>query len=279
MSAIHVGETIKITEGDRHPAADALIIDNIDLTDAVIVDIGASDGSTSVDLIGKLPTFGEYIIADLYFHLTARRSGGRTFLFDQAGECILVVGPRAVGVAEPLRVGAVAVLAPDRSVGPARRAGASRAPAESRCASLMASDPRVTFRQHDVFTRWGEPRPTLIKVANLLRQLYFSDDMLRAGVAAVLDSLDEGGYFLIVDNSRIKDMPPRAGLYRRTGDRFAVVEETPNRPEIGDLIESVRLAVGGGAVGVTLVGTAALRQAVSEHGASAQRAGDTLRAP
>src|SRR4051794_23303356 len=56
MSAIHVGDTIKITEGDRHPAADALLIDNIDLEGAVIVDIGASDGSTSVDLIRKLPT-------------------------------------------------------------------------------------------------------------------------------------------------------------------------------------------------------------------------------
>ena len=241
MSAIHVGETIKITEGDRHPAADALIIDNIDLTDAVIVDIGASDGSTSVDLIGKLPTFGEYIIADLYFHLTARRSGGRTFLFDQAGECILVVGPRAV--AWPSLSGLVRWLYSRRIA----RSVRPDVPVEQvlllnpDARALMASDPRVTFRQHDVFTRWGEPRPTLIKVANLLRQLYFSDDMLRAGVASVLDSLDEGGYFLIVDNSRIKDMPPRAGLYRRTGDRFAVVEETPNRPEIGDLIESVRL--------------------------------------
>lgn len=241
MSAIHVGETIKITEGDRHPAADALIVDNIDLTDAVIVDIGASDGSTSVDLIGKLPTFGEYVIADLYFHLTVRRSDGRTFLFDQAGECILVVGPRVV--AWPSLSGLVRWLY-SRRIARSTRPGV---PVEQvlllnpDARALMATDSRVTFREHDIFTRWDEPRPTLIKVANLLRRLYFSDDMLRAGVASVLDSLDEGGYFLIVDNSRIKDMPPRAGLYRRTGGRFVLVDETPNRPEIGDLIVSVSL--------------------------------------
>ncbi|MET0975383.1 MAG: hypothetical protein ABWX82_06920 [Leifsonia sp.] len=241
MSAIHVGDTIKITEGDRHPEADALIIDNVALADAVIVDIGASDGSTSVDLIRKLPAFGQYIIADLYFHLTARRSGGRTFLYDHDGACILVVGPRAV--AWPSLSGFV------RTVYGRRIARAARAdvPVEQvlllnpEARALMAADPRVSFREHDVFTRWGDPAPTVIKVANLLRRLYFPDDTLRAGVAAVLGSLDEGGYFLIVDNSRIKDMPPRAGLYRRTGDRFTLVEQTANRPEIGDLIESVVL--------------------------------------
>ena len=70
---MHVGGTIKITGGNRHPVADQMLIDNVDLSDATIVDIGASDGSTSVDLIGKLPALKRYVIADLHF--ISRRSG------------------------------------------------------------------------------------------------------------------------------------------------------------------------------------------------------------
>src|ERR1700744_6183665 len=57
MNALNVGGTIKITGTDRHRAADKLLLDNVDLTTATIVDIGASDGSTSLDLIAKLPAF------------------------------------------------------------------------------------------------------------------------------------------------------------------------------------------------------------------------------
>lgn len=45
MNAFQVGGTVKITAENRHPGADALLIQNVDLAHAVIVDIGASDGS------------------------------------------------------------------------------------------------------------------------------------------------------------------------------------------------------------------------------------------
>jgi hypothetical protein len=58
MTIIHVGETIKITGTNRHGAADALLLDNVDVTGASLVDLGASDGSTSAELLSKLPDFG-----------------------------------------------------------------------------------------------------------------------------------------------------------------------------------------------------------------------------
>lgn len=94
MNAIHVGGTFKITGANRHPVADHLLMDNVDLTDATIVHIGASDGSTSVDLIHKLSGFAEYAIADLYLSVQARRRGRRVFFYANSGTCILVAGPR-----------------------------------------------------------------------------------------------------------------------------------------------------------------------------------------
>ena len=42
MSAFAVGDTIKITGVRRHPDADRLLLDNIDVSNASILDVGAS---------------------------------------------------------------------------------------------------------------------------------------------------------------------------------------------------------------------------------------------
>jgi hypothetical protein len=103
--------------------------------------------------------------------------------------------------------------------------------------ALLAADARVTVRVHDVFRPWeGEP-PDVIKVANLLRRLYFSDEDICAALDVLLASLPEGGHLLIVDNPYIDDIAPgRAGLYRRQHDRFVSVAYTAEIPEINDLV-------------------------------------------
>lgn len=242
MSAIHVGGTIKITGKDRHPKADALLTDNLDLADALIVDIGASDGSTSADLIEKIGAFKAFVIADLFFTIKARQALGHTLFFDEQGECILAVGNWLL--AWPGQSKVVRAL-----YGPLiARATRSTSPAvdvlllNPRVRRRMAQDPRVSYRVHDVFTTWAGDPPDVIKVANLLRRLYFSDSDITRALAAIHESLADGGHFLIVDNPRIKDMPPRGGLYRKTESGFTTVACTENIPEIDDLIRQLRVA-------------------------------------
>ena len=224
MSAINVGETIKITGANRHPTADRLLVDHVDTLTADIVDIGASDGSTSVDLIRALPGFRSYTIADLYLAVSATRRLGQVLVYDPAGTCILVSGrryaawpsiSRPVGLLfRPLIRAArdrpreqVLLLNPD-----ARRS--------------IAEDDRIGYRVHDVFQPWPDPKPNVIKVANLLRRLYFSDAQIVSGLGALHASLRPDGHLLIVDNPRLKNTGPRAGLYQRVDDGFFRVAET-----------------------------------------------------
>jgi hypothetical protein len=241
MSAIHVGGTIKITGGNRHPVADQMLTDNVDLSDATIVDIGASDGSTSVDLISKLPTFKQYVIADLYFHVTAVHSGRRCLFYDTNGSLILVAGPRALAWPSTSRMVRLLYRGCEIRARASKATGTPVLLLNPAARTVIDADPRVSYRVHDVFTPWSGPRPTVIKVANLLRRLYFTDDVITSGLQAIGESLDEQGYFLLVDNVRRKGVPPRVGLYQRLGGRFRVVSETPDRPEIADLIDQVRL--------------------------------------
>ena len=241
MNAFQVGGTVKITAENRHPGADALLIQNVDLAQAVIVDIGASDGSTSVDLIRALPTFKAYVIADLFLTVDVVSVGRHDLFYDANNECVLICGPRAL--AWPNRSRLVRQLYA-RLIASATRIPEQRRPVlllNPTTRALLASDPRVSYAAHDVFTPWPKPAPDVIKVANLLGP-YFSDEKISEAVHALLKSLDEGGYLLIADNGRITGAEPRGGLYQHQNGRFTLVAQTTTTPVIDRVIRQARLA-------------------------------------
>jgi hypothetical protein len=237
MAALHVGGTIKITGSGRHAYADALLIDNLDLRNAAILDIGASDGTTSVDLIERLQEFGSFVIADLYLEASWKQVGSHRIVYDPQGHAILVVGTRLVAWPSLSRL-VRALYAPvlrrarDRPSHPLELLN-------PRARILVAEDSRVSAAVHDVFTVWPGSPPDVIKVANLLRRLYFSDEKIAEALGAVARSLPEGGHLLVADNHRIKGLPPRAGLYRKERGRFVPVATTEYPPEIDDLVVKV----------------------------------------
>lgn len=241
MSAVHVGGTIKITDADRHPEVDALLLEHVDLTEAHIADIGASDGSTSVDLIRRLPAFASYVIADLHLHVDATRLGRWTVLHDARGTPILVVGRRLLAwpsISAVVRwITLPVVRAAARQVD--RRQEVLLLNPAAR--ELLGTDPRISYRTHDVFVPWETPgEVNVIKVANLLRRLYFSDEQIEIALSALHASLPDGGNLLIVDNPRIPGGGARGGLYRRRGTGFVTVATEPEDPEIHDLVTAYR---------------------------------------
>lgn len=243
MNAIHVGGTYKITGANRHPEADDLLIEHVDTSKAEIVDIGASDGSTSLDLIRRLAHFRSYVIADLFLTVEAQRYRGRVFFYDPSGTCILVAG--RLLLSWPAMSTLVRFL-----YGPLIGSASSNTTSRVKVVllnpevrALMESDPRVTSRVHDVFGAWRGARPDVIKVANLLRRLYFTDGDIGRALTAIHGSLADNGHLLIVDNAREKGIGTRAGLYRRTSEGFALVSQTPDVPEIGGLVLAARQPV------------------------------------
>lgn len=240
MAAFSVGSTIKITGTNRHPAADSLLTTHLDLSHAVIADIGASDGTTSAELIAQLPAFGQYVIADLFNQVGVVELAGGTVFFDHEDNPVLVVGRRLLawpGTSPLVRVLCTPWLRAAR--GRPRRQVPLLNP---RARDLVRNDERVNFVQHDVFTPWPGPAPDVIKVANVLRRLYFSDEQIAAGLRTLLASLPEGGHLLMVDNARAK-VPPRGGLYRREHDRFVKVAQTEDPAEVDDLVLATRLTM------------------------------------
>jgi len=235
MAAIRVGGVYKTTERDRHPECDDLLLANVDVTSLNILDIGASDGSTSLDLISRLPGFASYVVTDLYLSLTAVHVRSHLAFLLPSGECVLVSGRRCLawpGLSKTVSF----VYRPIVSAARRRRHGQEVLLVNPALRSLARSDSRVSYRSHDVFTPWTEGRPPdVIKVANLLRRLYFSDEDILRALDVLRQSLPDGGHLLIVDDPYL-DVSSRAGLYRRAGDHYRLVAVTPEVPEINDLV-------------------------------------------
>ena len=241
MSAFAVGGTIKITRRNRHPQADRLLLDHVDVTSATILDVGASDGSTSMDLLEILPDFGSYIIADLYLYAGVVRTGRHTYFYAPDGQCFMVVGRRVV--AWPSQSPTVRALYTPLLARARRTEPGQILLVNPRARARAAEDPRVQFAVHDVFSLWSGPRPDVIKVANLLRRDYFSNDRLETAMAALLASLDNGGHLLLVNNPRIEGVQCEGGLYRRSAGRFETVATTDHVPDVDDLVRAATLKV------------------------------------
>lgn len=237
MSQVYIGGTIKITGTNRHPEADDLLVRNVDVTGMAIADIGASDGSTSLDLMEKLPDFGSYTIADLHLTISAVRVGRRWAFFDVDGACVMISGRRAVawpGQSSWVRAAYLPTIRTAVKLSPNARDIQLINPAVRR---RMAEDSRISTKIHDVFTVWPNPKPDVIKVANLLRRLYFPDHQLLEGLNALTTSLPEGGHLLIAENPRGGDLTHRGGLYRRSGGKLIVVAQTDPQPELAPMID------------------------------------------
>ena len=134
-----------------------------------------------------MPTFASYVIADLHLYASLITDGRRRFFYAQQDECFLVAGPRMI--AWPSQSAWIRLC-----YSPLLRRAARYPPEQvllvnPRARARAAVDARVSFVVQDVFSPWPGDRPDVIKVANLLRRDYFSDDRLRQGMAALLTSL------------------------------------------------------------------------------------------
>jgi hypothetical protein len=242
MASFTVGSTIKITGAGRHPHVDDLLLEHVDLAGATIVDLGASDGTTSVELVERLPTFGRYVIADLYITATAVEVGRRTVLLDHDDTVVVVSGSRVV--AWPAASTGVRLLY-RRTLAEAlrrREQGTEVLLLNPTARALVARDDRVSWQRHDVFEPWPGPPPDVVKIANVLRpDLYFTEDQIAVAVRRVLADLRDGGHLLVVDNPRAK-VPARGSLYRRDGDCFAPVATVEPGAAIDHLVLQARLA-------------------------------------
>ena len=223
VSSLQFGVTFKTTHPGRHAQSNRFLRETYRGSRPVILDVGASDGSTSLDLIQELGSnFAYYYVTDL--NLSVRcgyDSKGVVYFVDQNGSCILRASERLLVYSNtsrarfPLRLIARTLLAKCRNAGGWRSLVLIQ-PALRRRAKC---DPRIIIRWYDIFAPWTGPPPDLVKVANLLNNDYFSDSQLKKALQVQCSILAPNGRLLLI--SEDQDI-----------EKFSVFRKTPAGMEL-----------------------------------------------
>jgi hypothetical protein len=234
VSLFLLNGTYKSTSPGRHRDSDRLLLDRLAGSTPVVLDVGASDGSTSLDLIRALgDSFAKYYVTDRAVSVHVAAADGRAYFYDAGGACVLVrtpswvLYPTASGAGwDPLLRalhGGVPPFVPGLPeislVQPALLERARR-------------DSRVEIRAHDVFDPWRGATPDVVKVANLLNPAYFADDRIRAAIRTLGSALAVGGLLLVIDNRDVE----QASLFERTAAGFRLVARVRGGTDVEALV-------------------------------------------
>jgi len=218
ISTLQFGVTFKTTRPGRHRYSNRLISRLYGGSKPVVLDVGASDGSTSLDLIRSLgANFEHYFVTDL--NLTARCGydrRGAVYFLDRNGTCVLRASRRFLAYSEvrgarfPLPHIARVLLSGYRGAANWREVMLI----QPELASLASRDSRISLTSYDLFAPWTGQRPDLIKIANLLNNKYFTDAQMRAALNVQCSHLTTEGRLLLV--SEDDDDIERFSLFRKS---------------------------------------------------------------
>jgi hypothetical protein len=234
VSLVLVHGTYKTTRPGRHPQSDRLLLEALRGARPVVLDVGASDGSTSLDLLAALAgEFRAYYVTDKAPGIRAFATPRGTFFYGAQGECILVATARFVlypTAAGPGWRGALRRL--HGAIPPFDPAYQEVPLIQPRLREIAGRDPRVVIRAYDVFEPWDGPPVTAVKAANLLNRSYFSDVLIRQALGNLWRALEPDGLLLVIDNRALE----QASLFRRAQQGFVPAGNVRGGTDIRDLV-------------------------------------------
>lgn len=237
VSNFRLGGTFKTTRPGRHALSNELLRQQNLPPDTVILELGASDGITSLELMQSLDfRFKRYYVTDRFLTVTCLKKGKQCYFFNSQNECILIADT-------------FFVYYPKLSPLTQKLYGKRIKEMENKikkCPTLKTSTPlihprlkkeqdkrpdQIYIRSHDMLKPWTEEQPTLIKAANLLNPGYFSQKHIRLALKLIFDVLPENGLFLLVENRILKkdkngkSRQEAAALWQKQNQRFQLVEK------------------------------------------------------
>lgn len=240
ISTIKVENTWKSTQKRRHVLSDRLIVDLASsLPPPSILEIGASAGSSSLDLIDSLGNnIDRYYVTDLFFHLKCTTRGNASYFYHPlTNECILRVNDLFLiyndvqGAFFPLGLiaGRLVAHAPQIDSIDAAKVDLLHPSLRRRA----ASDPRIIVTEYNVLTSWPYEPVDLIKIANVLNRVYFSDAAILKALANLKTALKTHGRLVITDNRKME----MVSLFSKDQRGMLVLEKEVNGgTDISDLV-------------------------------------------
>jgi hypothetical protein len=235
ISTFKFGTTFKTTQKARFPLT-LKAIQNLHFAQSpVVIDIGASDGSTSLDVIESL-AFKRYYVTDLNIDVFYKTKGSRGYFFGENGLPVLVVSDWWIIYSDVSHA-----VFPFGQIVARTLKGAPGTESDSTRLLLVNPDllaklgGNIILKRYNVLEPWEGEHADLVVIANVLNHGYFSDAQIITALEYLRAILNDGGYVAIVDNRSVE----KATIFQFQQNSVVCVEQINGGTEIKVLASEV----------------------------------------
>ena len=242
LQRLKIGTTYKTTDYDRFPQTTRLLSELPFETPPVVLDVGASDGSTSLAVMKQL-RFTRYYVTDRHIRAHVYPTQKGMFLSDMdarpwlyANRCFVIQNDLD-GAEWPYNVIAARVF----------KAFDASKPRDERDIYMINPDlaakrsDRIRIEQYNIFHAWQHEKADLVIAANLLNRGYFTDDALQAGLRNLREAMHDGAVLAVIENRNVDGGSiEQSSVFRRAGNRFVAEARIGAGSDIHDLVTGLQ---------------------------------------
>ena len=245
MTTFNFAGVYKTTQSGRHAETQLYLkkhfINSPSAT--TILDIGASDGSTSLDFINLIYSYlKKYYVTDYNIKCTYFSHKGYTYFFNNAQTCFLVASKKFVFYPANKKLFNFLFK---------KKLDKLKAfPKEELL--LINHDLKVkkqenqiiNILEYNVFEPWSKEKVDIAVVGNLLNRAYFTDTQIKTALKNCYDALTENGILTVIRNAHTSNNEEieRSTIYKKDNKEkvFNKIHEINNGVEINEFILSLK---------------------------------------
>jgi hypothetical protein len=236
IAAVKIDGVFKTTSPGRYPETIRVLADMRFPSPPVIIDVGASDGSTSLNVMEALD-FSRYYITDRHIEAYACRARNGIFFCDSerapfmyANRCFVAYNDTQEA-AWPFRAFVERIFSRFEI---SRCKAAQRIPLiNPRLLSKIGND--IRLEKYSIFDAWPFEKADLVISANILNRGYFPDARLLDALRNLRGAMKESARLAVIENREAE----QSNIFRLENGRFLVEGEVGAGTDIKSLVTSL----------------------------------------
>ena len=244
MKAFKINGVNKNTRSNRHKETQSFLskwITNINQP-LIILDIGASDGTTSLDFMQSIDSsYKKYYVTDYNIQCSYAFYKKETFFFNKQDNCFLVASKRFVFYPEHKWLFNLFF-----------KSKINKIKNESKKDLLLINkdlqnkkeiDTRIKVMQYNIFEQWPYEKADLIIVGNLLHEVYFTKSEIKSALINCYNAMSENARLVVIRNVADKSGKEIeiSSVYQKNylKNRLENIKEINGGVEINDFLLSI----------------------------------------
>ena len=190
-----------------------------------VLDIGASDGSTSLEIIRNI-NVRKYFVTDLNLKLTIKNFSNFTFFLSETKELICGVNQNFMFFFTHSPITLRQKIVNGYLTHKFEQSQHFNLKDELTLALINPAlkpliGPKIKVLKYDGLERWINEKIDLVVMANLLNDSYFDENLKNIFLRNALTSLEDGGFLLLAEN---RNGLEHSSIFRKANNRFLLIE-------------------------------------------------------